>query len=91
MPRISRANHAQPLNARTLRYWSDRLSAPAYDRDLVRPGVVHFGVGGFHRAHQGTPRSAGAASPYRYASSTPNSPKSAAEADQPTSRVLSLV
>jgi mannitol 2-dehydrogenase len=25
---------------------------PAYDRDLVTPGVVHFGVGGFHRAHQ---------------------------------------
>src|SRR5258708_19996495 len=42
----------RPLNARTLRYWSDRLPTPAYDRDLVRPGVVHFGVGGFHRAHQ---------------------------------------
>jgi mannitol 2-dehydrogenase len=28
------------------------LPAPAYDRDLVTPGVVHFGVGGFHRAHQ---------------------------------------
>ena len=25
---------------------------PAYDRELVTPGVVHFGVGGFHRAHQ---------------------------------------
>jgi mannitol 2-dehydrogenase len=25
---------------------------PAYDRDLVTPGVIHFGVGGFHRAHQ---------------------------------------
>ena len=42
----------QPLNARTLKYWSDRLPLPAYDRNLVRPGVVHFGVGGFHRAHQ---------------------------------------
>jgi len=42
----------QPLNARTLPYWSDRLPVPAYDRDLVTPGVVHFGVGGFHRAHQ---------------------------------------
>ncbi len=42
----------QPLNARTLAYWRDRLPAPAYDRDLVTPGVVHFGVGGFHRAHQ---------------------------------------
>ena len=43
---------AQLLNARTLPYWSERLPAPAYDRDLVTPGVVHFGVGGFHRAHQ---------------------------------------
>jgi mannitol 2-dehydrogenase len=42
----------QPLNARTLAYWRGRLPAPAYDRDRVRPGVVHFGVGGFHRAHQ---------------------------------------
>jgi len=42
----------QPLNARTLAYWSDRLPTPAYDRDLVTAGVVHFGVGGFHRAHQ---------------------------------------
>jgi mannitol 2-dehydrogenase len=42
----------QPLNARTLAYWRERVPASAYDRDLVTPGVVHFGVGGFHRAHQ---------------------------------------
>ena len=42
----------QPLNAQTLAYWSDRVEAPSYDRDLVTPGVVHIGVGGFHRAHQ---------------------------------------
>ncbi len=42
----------QPLNARTLAYWREQLPAPAYDRDLVTPGIVHFGVGGFHRAHQ---------------------------------------
>jgi mannitol 2-dehydrogenase len=42
----------KPLNARTLPFWRDRLPAPAYDRDRVSPGVVHFGVGGFHRAHQ---------------------------------------
>ena len=40
------------LNARTLPYWRDRVPAPAYDRDQVVPGVVHVGVGGFHRAHQ---------------------------------------
>ena len=42
----------QPLNAQTLAYWSGRLPTPAYNRDLVTPGVVHVGVGGFHRAHQ---------------------------------------
>jgi mannitol 2-dehydrogenase len=42
----------RPLSARTLAYWSNRLPVPTYDRDLVTPGVVHFGVGGFHRAHQ---------------------------------------
>lgn len=25
---------------------------PSYDRTAVTPGIVHFGVGGFHRAHQ---------------------------------------
>ncbi|HEY6314651.1 MAG TPA: mannitol dehydrogenase family protein [Streptosporangiaceae bacterium] len=43
---------SQPLNSRTVASWSDRMPVPAYDRDLVTPGVVHFGVGGFHRAHQ---------------------------------------
>jgi mannitol 2-dehydrogenase len=42
----------QPLSARTLKYWRGRLPVPAYDRDLVTAGVVHVGVGGFHRAHQ---------------------------------------
>jgi mannitol 2-dehydrogenase len=42
----------QTLNAKTLAHWGGRLPVPAYDRDLVTPGVVHFGVGGFHRAHQ---------------------------------------
>ena len=28
------------------------VPVPAYDRTAVRTGIVHFGVGGFHRAHQ---------------------------------------
>jgi mannitol 2-dehydrogenase len=28
------------------------VPGPGYDRTKVLPGVVHFGVGGFHRAHQ---------------------------------------
>ncbi len=42
----------QPLNAQTLKYWAERVPAPGYDRARVTTGLVHFGVGGFHRAHQ---------------------------------------
>ena len=28
------------------------VSVPRYDRSAVTAGIVHFGVGGFHRAHQ---------------------------------------
>jgi mannitol 2-dehydrogenase len=41
-----------PLNAATLSHWAGRIPVPGYDRALVTPGVVHVGVGGFHRAHQ---------------------------------------
>jgi len=41
-----------PLRAETLGYWAGRVPVPAYDRARVTPGVVHVGVGGFHRAHQ---------------------------------------
>jgi len=27
-------------------------AVPAYDRNTLKPGIVHFGVGNFHRAHQ---------------------------------------
>ncbi|WP_040786930.1 mannitol dehydrogenase family protein [Nocardia pneumoniae] len=29
-----------------------RVSTPTYDRSRISTGIVHFGVGGFHRAHQ---------------------------------------
>jgi len=28
------------------------VTVPGYDRSALKPGIVHFGVGGFHRAHQ---------------------------------------
>jgi mannitol 2-dehydrogenase len=28
------------------------VKAPSYDRAALRPGIVHIGVGGFHRSHQ---------------------------------------
>jgi mannitol 2-dehydrogenase len=30
----------------------DSVARPTYDRSQVTPGIVHFGVGGFHRAHE---------------------------------------
>lgn len=29
----------------------ERVTAPGYDRAGLRTGIVHFGIGGFHRAH----------------------------------------
>jgi mannitol 2-dehydrogenase len=31
---------------------ADGIALPTYDRSRIRAGIVHFGVGGFHRAHQ---------------------------------------
>ncbi|WP_250004410.1 mannitol dehydrogenase family protein [Actinoplanes sp. M2I2] len=41
-----------PLNAGTLSQFPADLPVPSYDRAALRTGIVHFGVGGFHRAHQ---------------------------------------
>jgi mannitol 2-dehydrogenase len=40
------------LGAGVLSSSADAVPAPTYDRSRVTAGVVHFGVGGFHRAHQ---------------------------------------
>ncbi|WP_433016812.1 mannitol dehydrogenase family protein [Kribbella sp. CA-294648] len=40
------------LNEAGLASLGEQVGVPAYDRTAVRPGIVHFGVGGFHRAHQ---------------------------------------
>src|SRR4051812_6929276 len=42
----------RPLNARTLAQHAARVSVPTYDRAALTPGVVHIGVGSFHRSHQ---------------------------------------
>ncbi|WP_346622181.1 mannitol dehydrogenase family protein [Blastococcus montanus] len=41
-----------PLNASTLGFLTPTVAIPSYDRRRVRTGMVHIGVGGFHRAHQ---------------------------------------
>ena len=40
------------LSAKTLTDLPDEVARPGYDRSQVSAGIVHFGVGGFHRAHQ---------------------------------------
>ncbi|MCW2711323.1 MAG: mannitol dehydrogenase family protein, partial [Marmoricola sp.] len=40
------------LNTETLGEIDDRVPVPSYDRSAVGHGIVHLGVGGFHRAHE---------------------------------------
>ena len=40
------------LNETTLPLLSRNVAVPQYDRKAVMPGIVHIGVGGFHRAHE---------------------------------------
>ncbi|WP_083562339.1 mannitol dehydrogenase family protein [Mycobacterium malmoense] len=43
-------NSVVRLNSATLRRLP--IATPSHDRDGVQVGIAHFGVGGFHRAHQ---------------------------------------
>src|ERR1700754_4868624 len=43
MPPLTQASLSSPAPA---------VAVPSYDRSQVTAGIVHFGVGGFHRAHQ---------------------------------------
>ena len=40
------------LSAQALQQFDDTVQVPNYDRGDITVGIVHFGVGGFHRAHQ---------------------------------------
>jgi len=40
------------LSDRSLPALPQSIMRPGYDRSLVTPGIVHLGVGAFHRAHQ---------------------------------------
>jgi mannitol 2-dehydrogenase len=43
-----------PLTGDTLASLGPDVAVPTYDRSALTPAIVHIGVGGFHRAHQGT-------------------------------------
>ncbi|MDF9800765.1 mannitol 2-dehydrogenase [Catalinimonas alkaloidigena] len=40
------------LNQKNLKYISEQIQCPSYNREQVRCGIVHIGVGGFHRSHE---------------------------------------
>ena len=40
------------LSDATLSQLASKVSVPNYDRGSLRPGIVHIGLGNFHRAHQ---------------------------------------
>ncbi|MFV0491024.1 MAG: mannitol dehydrogenase family protein [Pseudorhodobacter sp.] len=40
------------LNSADLDTFGPKVTRPDYDRSKLRPGIVHFGVGNFHRVHQ---------------------------------------
>jgi len=40
------------LSNKTLHSLPPAVAVPGYDRAGMRPGIVHVGVGGFHRAHE---------------------------------------
>ena len=40
------------LNNGNLFAISERISTPKYNRSIIKTGIVHIGIGGFHRAHE---------------------------------------
>jgi mannitol 2-dehydrogenase len=43
---------AMKLSNATLSHLPSEISVPTYDRATLTPGIVHIGLGNFHRAHQ---------------------------------------
>lgn len=40
------------LNQRNLPHLPQSITRPSYDRSALKAGIVHIGVGGFHRSHE---------------------------------------
>ena len=40
------------LNQKNITSIAARLNCPTYERNTVKAGIIHIGVGGFHRSHQ---------------------------------------
>jgi len=54
MDELTTHNYARPvaLTDATLAEIPAMIERPRYDRSALRPGIVHIGLGNFHRAHQ---------------------------------------
>jgi len=46
------ADEMQKLSNASLKKLPNGISVPTYDRSAITPGIVHIGLGNFHRAHQ---------------------------------------
>lgn len=45
-------NRINSSNLNGLVAGKSNIAVPAYDREQIKPGIVHLGIGAFHRAHQ---------------------------------------
>ncbi len=52
LPTVSATRPFERLSPAALRFAQADVALPAYERRAVQTGIVHFGPGGFHRAHQ---------------------------------------
>lgn len=52
MEDILRGSMLAELKTENLNKLPARVSVPKYDRYKLTPGIVHIGLGNFHRAHQ---------------------------------------
>ena len=56
MPRLRQNRKRQEMTVKLSRANLDKLpekvARPSYDRAALKPGILHFGVGNFHRSHQ---------------------------------------
>lgn len=52
MPMVSSITSPSPLSNATLDLLPEQIARPTYDRTKLSPGIVHVGMGNFHRAHQ---------------------------------------
>jgi len=52
MHRYHGSGRGTQLTSKSLQKLDPRLAVPSYDRTLLGRGIVHIGVGSFHRAHQ---------------------------------------